>query len=588
MSSSSAATSHQNSAERALPAEAGGGNPETTIVFTGNIWCPVQGRLRALAVSGDRVIAVNDAAEAKLPDAERRHVEGLLIPSFGDGHAHPLFGGLESAGPQIRPAGSVEEIVARVGRYAEEHPELEWITGASYDSSLVPEGLFDARWLDAAVPDRPVMLRAWDYHTAWVNTRALEIAGIDDQTPDPVLGSLPRRPDGSVMGTLREWGAVDLVKAHAGPPPLEVRIESIERASRAYAALGVTWVQDAWVDAEELEAYLEAGRQDRLGIAYNLALYADPRRGLEQLDWIQQARRAVEALDHPLLTAHTVKFFADGVVENETAAVLEAYHSADQEEATPDAATREAAPHQAAGHQHPHPHGMLVWEPEDLREMVVAVDRLGFQPHLHAIGDRATRVALDAIEAAVQANGPRDRRPVIAHLQLVDPQDRQRLADLGVIGNAEPYWAQLDALMDVLTTPRLGQQRSDEQYPWASLHELQVRLSFGSDWPVSTANPMDGIQVACTRQTAEGVPAGGWTPAERLSVEQALRCYTLQVAYQGFTEGGTLRPGATADLAVLAADPFAAEPADLAGIHVVETWLRGRRIHADEPTRSSD
>lgn len=530
---------------------------DTPTVFTGRIWCPVQGRLSAVAIQDGRVVALGDDALA-LPDAEVREVDGLLLPAFGDGHAHPLFGGLEADGPDIRSQDSIKGIVSSVGEYAAAHPELEWILGASYDSSLAPHGLFDARWLDEAVADRPVMLRGWDYHTVWVNTRALELAGIDEHTPDPPLGEIPHRPDGSPIGTLREWGAVELVADLAGVPPLERRIQAIERASDAYAELGVTWVQDAWVEPPELEAYLAAARAGRLRIGYNLALYADPRRGAEQVERLVAMRQQVRDLGHPLLTAETVKFFADGVVENETAALL--------------------APYCGGGHDHL---GILVWPPDELTRTVTAVDAAGFQPHIHAIGDRAVRHALDAIEAADRENGPRDRRAVIAHLQLVDRDDLARLARLGVVGNAEPYWAQLDALMTELTVPRLGEERSAAQYPWATLIELGTRLSFGSDWPVSAAEPLLGIAVACSRQTADRVPDGGWTPAERLGVEVALAAYTAGVAYQGFRAAGTLEIGQVADLVELTTDPLATTaPRDIDTIRVRRTWCGGRLVYS--------
>lgn len=543
--------------------------PEPTTVFTGRLWCPVQGELSAIAVTDGRITAVGARALDLLavpdPGEQIEITDGILIPAFGDGHAHPIFGGLESEGPQVRTQTSVEGIVAEVARYAAEHPQEQWIRGASYDASLAAHGLFDARWLDAAVPDRPVVLRAWDYHTIWVNSRALDLAGITAETADPVLGEIPRRADGSVLGTLREWGAVELVTDLAGPPPLEVRVRSLERASRAYAALGVTWVQDAWVEPAEVDTYLEAARTGRLLIAYNLALYADPRRGLDQLEALITQRERVRALNHPLLTADTVKFFADGVIESETAALLEPY---------------------VGSHAHL---GMLVWSPEQLRSMVTAVDAAGFQPHIHAIGDRAVRTALDAIEAAAQTNGPRDRRPVIAHVQLIDDADRQRLARLGVIANIEPLWCQLDSLMSLLTTPHLGQERSDTQYPLATLSRLGASLSFGSDWPVSSADPLEGISVACSRQTDDRLPEGGWTPTERLTREAAFAAYTAGVADQGFRSAGTLQVGSQADLVRLSADPFEiAEPRDLDSLRVASTWLAGRLVHPHRKDSSDE
>ncbi len=530
----------------------------TTTLFLGRAWCPVQGHLDAVAVRDGRIAAVGaDALGLRGPGVTEVEVgDGLLLPAFGDGHAHPVFAGLESEGPRIREQTSVDAIVAEVARWAAEHPDEPWVVGASYDSTLAPDGLFDSRWLDAAVPDRPVLLRAGDYHAAWVNGVALERAGIDADTPEPRLGEIPRRADGSPLGTLLEWGAVDLVLAVCGAPPVEVRVRALERATRHLAALGITWVQDAWAEPDDVEAYLAASAQGRLHCAVNLALYADPRRGPDQVEALVALRAQVRAHGDPLLTAETVKLFADGVVENATAALLEPY-------STPGCAHS----------------GMLVWEPEALAEVVTALDAAGFQAHLHTIGDRAARVALDALEAADAANGPRDRRPVLAHVQLVDPADRGRMAALGVVANAEPLWAQLDPVMEELTLPRLGEARSAAQYPLASLAAQGVRLSFGSDWPVSSPDPLEGIAVACSRRTPEGLPEGGWTPDECLSLEAALAAATVGTAHQAFRRAGTLRPGDDADLVLLDADPFAvAAPLDLARLRVVATWLRGRRV----------
>ncbi|MCE1179360.1 MAG: amidohydrolase [Micrococcales bacterium] len=529
------------------------------ILFTGGrIWCPTTGDLEALVVDDGRVQAVGEDAIAWASTHDHRTVDlagGFLMPAFGDGHAHPLFGGLEDDGPQVRPCRSVDEIVSEVRRYAAANPDLPWITGASYDSSLAPEGLFDARWLDEAVPDRPVVLRAWDYHTVWVNSRALELAGITTDTPEPRLGEIPRRSDGSPLGTLREWGAVDLVLAAAPPMAEERLVAAVERAGRGYASLGVTWVQDAWVEPRELAAYVTAAEQSRLPIRFNLALYADPRNWPGQLAAMIEQRDRVRALGDTRLSANTVKFFADGVVENATGALLEPY--------TSDPGS-----------------GMLVWEPELLAQAVAAVDAAGFQPHIHTIGDRAARVALDAVDHAAETNGPRDRRAVLAHVQLVDAADHERFHRQGTIANAEPLWAQLDDLMTVLTQPRLGPDRSEAQYQFATMQSHGTALSFGSDWPVSSADPLEGLSVACSRQTLERQPAGGWIPEERLAVPSALAAYTSGVAHQAFRSAGSLIPGYDADLVVLDTDPRDLEqPRDLDRVTVLSTWLAGECIY---------
>lgn len=524
----------------------------------------------ALLVIDGAIAAIGSIdVAAKLAEAaadSRTHVErvdlagGFLMPSFGDGHAHPIFGGLEAEGPQVRTCNSIEDIVAEVRRYAEANPELEWIIGASYDGSLVEGGLFDARWLDKAVVDRPVVLRAWDYHTVWCNSRALELAGITAETPEPELGEIPRRGDGSPLGTLREWGAVDLVDAVRPPLNETIRLRALERAGDYYLQRGVTWVQDAWVEPGDVDTYIAASVQGRLKLRFNLGLYADPRRFVAQLPEMIEARRRVDELADPMLSANTVKFFADGVVENETGALLEPYCSS------------------------LHNHGLRVWEGQTLAEAVRAVDAAGFQVHIHAIGDAAVRQGLDAIESAIASNGPRDRRPVIAHAQLVAAADLERFAELGVIANMQPLWAQLDDLMTVLTVPRLGEDRAATQYRMRSILEDGGRLAFGSDWPCTSGDPVEGLAIAISRQNDAGEPAGGWTPAEIVDIAHALDAYSHSVAHQAFADSsptpwGEIRLGTSADLISFDVDLRDLTPRELSHCRIRSTYLGGVAAH---------
>jgi predicted amidohydrolase YtcJ len=546
----------------------------TTVFRNGTIWTGKSEQTTDALLVVDGVVAgLGEDALGRDAATEIDLGGGFLMPSFGDGHAHPMLGGLEFVGPAVRPCKSVEEIVEAVRVYAAEHPGDDWIVGASYDSSLAPGGLFDARWLDEAVPDRPVFLRAWDYHTAWCNSVALQRAGITADTPNPPLGEIPHRDDGSVLGTLREWGAVDLVAAVMPVRDEEVRIAALGTAADYYLARGVTWVQDAWVEPGDVDTYVTAAQRDALRVRFNLALYADPRHFDSQLDGFAQARRRVDEVGSPLLTANTVKFFADGVVENETGALLAPYcdglhrHTRGQERSD-------------SGDQY----GMQVWEGQSLAEAACRVDDLGLQIHIHAIGDAAVRQALDAIAYAVECNGPRDRRPVIAHAQLVDDADLNRFAELGVIANMQPLWAQLDALMTVLTVPRLGAERSDKQYRMRTIDDSGA-LAFGSDWPVSSGAPLDGIAVAISRRTADGEPEGGWTPEEILTMERALTAYTSAVAEQAFAgqanaPWGTIGVGASADLVWLDRDPRTVSALDVPAIVVRGTFLQGRAAHS--------
>jgi predicted amidohydrolase YtcJ len=519
--------------------------------------------LDAVALAGGRVVALgSDALELRTDAREVVDVAGgLVMPAFGDGHAHPIQGGLEEAGPAVREAASVAGVADAVRVWAAAHPDAEWIIGGSYDPTLAPGGRFDANWLDAAVADRPVVLRAADYHTVWCNSEALRRVGVGTATPDPAIGRIERREDGSPLGTLREWQACDLV-LDAAPRSTPSDLEAaLRRAAVRFAAAGVTWVQDAWVDldgvdpgAGALDAWLAlAGRGD-LPLRAGLALRADPLTWREQVGPFLAARARADAEGAGRVTARTVKIFADGVVEGGTAAMLEVY--ADD----------------------PQSSGMPVWDWAELREACAAFDAQGFQLHVHAIGDAAVRAALDAVEHAIRVNGPRDRRPVIAHAQVVHPDDLPRFAALPIVVNLEPLWAQRDALMDELTVPRLGAERTRWQYPMASLLRSGARISFGSDWPVSSLVPLEGVRVAVMRTTPDGRPPGGWLPGERLTVEEALTAYTAGVGYQSFEDDrGTLAVGARADVVVLDRDVLGSPPEAVGEAQLVAAWCAGTR-----------
>ena len=284
---------------------------------------------RAVAVRDGLVVAL-DTDALELADGATEVVDaGAVLPGFGDGHVHPLWGGVELAGPAVRDLTSVEAVAAEVRRYAAEHPDEEWVLGGPYDPALAPRGLFDAAWLDAAVPDRPVVLQASDHHCAWVNTEALRRAGIDAATPDPPTGSVARRADGSPLGTLVEWTAMDLVLRHAPSPGDEEKVDAVERASALLADAGVTWAQEAALAPADVAAYLTAAREGRLHVRVNIALRAEPGEWPAQRAEFVAARRRAETSPEPgvadRVSVRTVKLFADGIVEAGTAALLAPY-----------------------------------------------------------------------------------------------------------------------------------------------------------------------------------------------------------------------------------------------------------------------
>jgi predicted amidohydrolase YtcJ len=532
------------------------------IVVTG---VPAAPRARAVAVHEGYVVALDEDALTLLQTAAAT-VDldgGALMASFGDGHVHPLWGGVELAGPAVREATSVGAVAEAVRRWAREHPDVEWVQGGPYDPSLAPGGRFDAAWLDAAVPDRPVVLQSTDHHCVWANTEALRRAGIDERTADPPAGEVARRPDGTPMGTLVEWTAMDLLLRHAPRPTAAEKQDGLAAASALFAAAGVTWVQEAALSPGDVDVYLATAAAGRLRVRANVALRADPDRWRAQRGEFLAAREAAAASAvADQVSVRTVKMFADGVVEAGTAAMLTPY----------DDGLGSTAP--ACGRP--------VWTPDELAAAAVAFDADGFQLHVHAIGDAGVRTTLDAFEAVARVNGPRDRRPVLAHTQVVDPADVPRFAALGVIANLEPLWAQLDPLQVDLTLPRIGAERGARQYPMASLLATGAVLSMGSDWPVSSYRPLEGLAVAVTRQTSHGVPAGGWLPHERLPVGSAFSAYTQGVAYQAFEEDawGSVTVGRRADLVWLDRDPTTSDPATWPATGVRGTWLAGRRTWA--------
>lgn len=511
----------------------------------------------AVAFADGVVVALGDAARGMNASDVIDARGGFVCAAFGDGHVHPVFGGLEQQFADVRAKADPQAIARSVGEWARTHPDAEWVRGEGFDHTLAPGGVFLATWLDAEVPDRPVFLRATDYHTVWVNSEALRRVGYSSSTPQPHDGEIVMGDDGEPTGTLREWGAWRPVYSLMPPVSAEMARAALAYASSSFASAGITWVQDAWVEPADIEIWLDALDAGVVDVRADLGLWADPNTWRSQLAAMERARTLVEDRGirdgRRMLTASTVKFFADGVVESATAALLEPYCDC------------------------PHSMGMPNWDAAELAAAVVAVDALGFTPHIHAIGDGAVRMALDAIEHAMTVNGRRDSRPTVAHTQLVDDADVARFAELGVIANFEPYWAKYDEWQTELSAPRLGPDRTDRQYMIRTILNTGARVSFGSDWPVTTYAPLDGIAVAVHRSMPGGSP---WMPEERITVEEALAAYTSGVAFQAKDAvAGIVRPGARADLVLLANDPRTVDPRAIADIAVLGTWCDGYRIH---------
>jgi hypothetical protein len=481
-----------------------------------------------------------------------------LLPGFQDAHVHPVHGGLRRNTCDLTDAANdAAGYAAAVGAYARGHPGQGWLTGGGWHMPHFPGGLPRREALDAVVADRPVLLINADGHGAWVNSRALEIAGITAATPDPDDGRIERDGDGTPTGALHE-GAVDLVVRHVPRPGSAEVVGAIEDAQRYLHGLGITAWTDAWVSPGELGAYQALSDAGRLTARVSAALWWDRHRGLEQIDDLV-AQRAATAGDR--LTATTVKIMLDGVVENGTAALLDPYLDLS---GTPTVQR-----------------GLSYLAPDLLDQAVARLDALGFGVHVHAIGDRAIREALDAFAAARRANGISRRRHTIAHVQVVHPDDLPRFAALDVVVNAQPLWAQPEPQMTELTLPVLGPERGRTQYPWASLLRSGAALAFGSDWPVSSPDPLLGVAVAVDRRGPDTPPgAGAFLPGERLTLDQALTAATRGSAdLHHLDQTGVIAPGMAADIAVVDAPLVGDGARSPAGAQVVLTMVEGRIVH---------
>lgn len=507
------------------------------------------------------VRAVDRGAEPATTGAGEEVVDlggGLLSPGFVDAHVHPIQGGLERLRCDLSHLSTREEYLAAIRAYADAHPDLPWILGGGWAMPAFPGGTPTAADLDEAVPGRAVFLPNRDHHGAWVSSRALEIAGVDAGTPDPPDGRIEREADGRPSGTLHE-GATALVSRHL-PRTTGTDYYAALLAGQTYLhSLGVTSWQDAIVGAysgmdDPASTYTTAAGNGDLRSHVVGALWWERRLGVEQVADLVGRR---EAMTGGRFRGTTVKIMQDGVAENGTAAMIAPYLD------------RCGHPTDNTGHS--------FVEAGALREAVAALDAAGFQVHVHAIGDRGVREALDAFEGTDPA-----RRHHVAHLQLVHPDDVPRFAALGVAANMQALWACLDEQMVDLTIPFLGEERSRWQYPFGDLHRAGTRLVAGSDWPVSTPDPLAAIHVAVNR-TAWGEEGRAGTepflPEQALPLETAFAAYTSGSAWVNHRDlhdgAGRLAPGAVADLVVLDRDPFAGPAAEVGATRAVSTWIDG-------------
>ncbi|HET6630595.1 MAG TPA: amidohydrolase family protein [Woeseiaceae bacterium] len=517
----------------------------------------------AVAIDDGRIIYVGpDAGTDKLvgPSTQVVDLEGrMMLPGFQDVHIHPIMGGIEAQACNLNGSTTLDEYLAAIDACAENNPDQAWITGGGWSMAVFGPGAnASAALIDKVVPDRPVFLSSADGHSAWVNSKALEIAGITAETPDPPDGVIDRGPNGEPLGSLQE-GAMYLVSRHAPAIDLEARTDGLKYAINMLNDYGITSIQDASVEEEDLKAYRALDDRGELSLRVVASLWWERDQGLEQ---IENFKRLREQYTGGRLRATTVKIMQDGVMENFTAAMLEPYVGQGDNK------------------------GIPMVEPEMLKKAVTALDAADFQVHFHAIGDAAIRQALDAIEAAQVANGNLDHRHHISHLELIDPADIPRFAELHVVANFQPLWAYADSYITDLTIPFIGPERARWLYPIKSVHDAGGMIAFGSDWSVSSANPLEEMETAVTRMGALGETSEPFLPQERIGLPLALAAFTINAAYVNSQEDdtGSIEVGKYADLIVLDRNLFEIDPTDISETSVLMTMIEGEVVHGDLAT----
>lgn len=519
-----------------------------------------RGWATAVAVRDDTIIHVGtdgSVAEFQGPDTKTVDLNGkMMMPAFQDIHIHPISSGKELLTVNLTGLGSIEEYVAAVKKYADENPDELWIEGGGWSMDAFGPGAKASKLLlDAVVSDRPVYLSSADGHSGWANSKALEIAGIDTDTRDPATGIIDRDPEtGEAIGSLQE-GAIDLVTRHIPPSSSEFEQQALQVSVDLLNSYGITAITDAAVTQGSLDLYRALDERGDLTLRVVASMWWEPGTNIDQVEHYKSLRQEYTSGN---LNAGTIKIMQDGVLENFTGALSEPYYVDD------------------------FPTGIPMNDPELLKQAVTALDAEGFQVHFHAIGDAAITQCLDAVEAAIDANGDNQLRHHISHLQLIKPSDLPRFRELGVVANFQPLWAYADAYITDLTIPFIGEERAQWLYTIRSVVDSGGKIAFGSDWSVSTANPFPQIETAITRTDAEGDDAP-FMPNETVDLATALAAFTINSAYvHGIDDkSGSIEVGKLADLIVLDRNLFDIPVKEISETKVLLTLFGGTPVHGN-------
>ena len=534
--------------------------PADLLVLNGRVYTAVDGSAtaEAVAVRGNTIARVGSARDLEAMRGANTIVVdahgGAVVPGFNDSHVHFLNGAMSLDQVDLAGLTKLDDVQARIRAFAAEHPDRAWIRGRGWLYSPFPGGLPTKEQLDAVTSDRPALMTCYDGHSVWANSKALALAGITKDTPDPKNGIVVKDPKtGEPTGVLKE-AARALISKVIPPTTHAERLAAIRSGSLFARRLGVTSVQSTSGSPDELELYAEAMQKGDLGVRVYYSLLISPGFSEADADRFDQAWK--RHADDPMLKTGMVKMAIDGVIESRTAALLEPYVN-------------------AAGAGSPN------YSAEELNQIVAMMDRRGWQIQIHSIGDRGVRMTLDAFDRAAAGNPPvaRGRRHRVEHVETIDPADVARFAKLGVIASMQPMHVALGDMNSLHPSgpwpDNLGVDRAMRAWQWKSIRDAGARITFGSDWSVASLDPLQGIWLASTRLTPEAMKS------QRLTVNEAIDGYTRWPAYASFEEGrkGTLAPGMLADIAVLSRDILGAPPRDLGDVVVDTTILDGKVVY---------
>ena len=522
----------------------------------------------AVAIRGDRIVAVGSDKEIEAYRASSTQVIDaagrLVLPGFEDCHIHFMDGSLGLTEVDLNDASSVAEIQKRVKEYAAAHPDEAWITGMGWTyPTFGAVALPNKKILDDVVPDRPVYLVAFDGHSSWANSKALAMAGITKQAPDPPNGKIVRDANGEATGALKEF-AGELVGGKMPKPTREQRLAALRLGIHQANKFGLTRVQSAGQDFEYLDLYDELRHKGELTLRFYVAYFLDPPElRPDDLEKIEAARKTY---DDEWISGGVVKMMLDGVVEAHTAAMLTPYSD------------------------DPSQTGKMFWEPGKYRSAVLTLDERGLQIFTHAIGDKAVRTALDAYEEAARVNGHHDARPRVEHIETVTAEDIPRFGKLGVIASVQPLHLYPDEDTLDIWARNVGPERAQRAWSFHSIEASGGRLAFGSDWPVVTMNPWKGLQTGITRKTEDGKPEGGFVASEAISLEHGIKAYTLGAAFAGRKEKeeGSLEAGKLADMIIVDQDLFKIPASEIGKTQVLLTMVGGKTVYESDGWRAKN